>query len=112
MRGGAVLRGCSVDCGSVATEAISEETRNPANGRHADASQVVNLAVGETLLEQLNDLPAINQRLQLGRSTQIAKKIAALGGCLEAYHRAKQGILGCSLLALRVLSVRFHFAPA
>ncbi len=55
------------DRGRVPTKSITQESRNPADCGDADRRHIVNTAIGEMLLQQTNDLPAIDQCLQLGR---------------------------------------------
>lgn len=47
----------------VAAKAIAQESRNPAYRRDADAGHSMNAAIREILLQQANNLPAIDQRL-------------------------------------------------
>ena len=55
------------DGGRVAAKAITQESRNPTDCGDADPRQIVNTAIGEIPLQQTNDLPAIDECLQLGR---------------------------------------------
>ena len=54
------------DGGRVAAKSITQESRNPTDCGDADPRHIVNTAIGEILLQQADDLPAINQCLQLG----------------------------------------------
>ncbi len=55
------------DGGRVPTKSITEESRNPTDCGDADPRHIVNTAIGEIPLQQTNDLPAIDECLQLGR---------------------------------------------
>ncbi len=55
------------DGGRVAAKSITQESRNPADRGDADPRHIMNTTIGEILLQQTSDLPAINQCLQLGR---------------------------------------------
>ena len=50
----------------VAAETIGQEACYAADRRDADAGPVVNAAVGETLLQEFDDPPAVHERLELG----------------------------------------------
>ena len=52
--------------GCIAAEAVSHKSRNPADSSDADPCDVVNLPIGQVLLQKTDDAPAINQGLQLG----------------------------------------------
>jgi len=60
------LLGDTLDGELVASESVAEEAGNAADCRDTDTGQVMNLAVRQALFEVLNDLPAINERLELG----------------------------------------------
>lgn len=55
---------------------------DPPDCRDADTGQVMDFPVREVFLQIFNDLPAINQRLQFGRSTQILEKASDFPGVL------------------------------
>ena len=80
MRGGML----TVHCSLVATEAVGKKTGDATNGGNADAGQVVNFPVGEAFFEVVDDLPAVNQRLQFRGRAQIFKKGTAFLGGIEA----------------------------
>ena len=67
----------AVDGSLVATESVCEKTGNAPYGGHADASEVVNLSVGQPLLQIFDDLPAIYERLQFCRRTEILEEVPA-----------------------------------
>lgn len=56
-----------LDSGRVAAKPVTQESRNPADRGDADSRQVVNPAVGEVFLQKADDLPAIDECLQLRR---------------------------------------------
>ena len=70
----------SVQSNLVAAEAVAQEARNAANRRDANARQVVDPAIGQVLLQQFHDLPAINERLQFRRCAQVFQEISTLVG--------------------------------
>jgi hypothetical protein len=67
----------TLERGFVATEAVGQETCDPPHGRHTNAGNVMDLAIGEALLEKFDHVPAINERLEFRRSAQIPQEIAA-----------------------------------
>ena len=62
----------------VATGAIVQEPGNPADGGHANPREVVNFPVGHAFLEEGYYLPAVHQRLQLGRRASVQQETPAL----------------------------------
>ena len=94
--------------GRVPTKSIPEKSRNPADCGDADPCHIWNTAIGEILLEQTNDLPAIDQCLQLGRRAKVFEKIATFSCALQADHRFEKGILVAFALAGCVVPIGFH----
>jgi hypothetical protein len=68
----------------------------------------VNTAIREILLQQTNDLPAIDQCLQLGWRAQVFEKIATFSCALQADHRFEKGIFVAFALSGCVVSIGFH----
>ena len=95
---------------AIAAEAIGQETGDSTDRGDTDAGQVVDLPVGQVLLEVFHDLPAIDQGLQLGGRAEILEEISTLGGRLEADYGVKQGIFSTLLLSLGFVTIGFHVA--
>lgn len=100
--------GSSVDGGFVAAGAVAQTAGDPSNGGDADAGEVMNFPVWEIFLQILNHLPAIDQRLQLGRCTQVFKKTADFSGIAQGDQGSKQGVFCSLLLSSGFVSIRFH----
>ena len=83
-------------------------SRDAPDRRYADTGQVVNLAVGQVLLQQLDHLPAILERLQLRRGAEVLEEIAALVDRSQADDGFEKRVLGRFLAALTVVTVRLH----
>ena len=96
------------DGGSIAAEPIAQETRYPADRRDTHAGHIVDAAIGKFLLQKTNDLPAIDQCLQLRRRAQVLEKVTNFLNILQAVHCAEKGIFVAFLLAGGIVSVRFH----
>jgi hypothetical protein len=77
----------AIEGGSIATESVAQESRNTADSCDADTSQVMDASIGQALLEQLDDLPAVDQCLELGRRTQIPEKSTAFLDVPETDNR-------------------------
>ena len=99
---------CTFDCGLVTAIAVCQKPRYAANGRYTHACQLVDLTVGQALLQVFNDLPTIDECLELGRSAKVLEEVAAFNGRLEADDCLEKGVLCLGLLALCVGSIRFH----
>src|SRR5687767_5354263 len=61
----------------VTAVAIGQVTSDAPDRRDTDTRLPVNLAIGDTLLQEGNDSPAISECLQLGGRAQVAKESAA-----------------------------------
>jgi len=96
------------DCGLVAAETVGEETGNTPDGRYTDPSEIVNFSVGQALLQVLDNLPAIHERLQLRRGTQVLEETAAFVDCLEATDSGAQRVFGARLLAGCFVPIGLH----
>ncbi len=96
------------DSGCVAAKAITEEPCYATDRSNTDACLVVDAAIGKAFLQQANDLPAIDQRLQFRRRAQVFEKIATFGQALQLVHRTKKGVFIAFSLAVSVVSVGFH----
>ncbi|MEX2496496.1 MAG: hypothetical protein WD448_10430 [Woeseia sp.] len=94
--------------GLIAAKAVAQEPGDAPDRGDADAGQFVNPAVGEALLQQLNDLPTVDKGLQFRRCAQIFKEVAAFRHILERDDRPKQGIFVSLAFGLGVFPVRFH----
>jgi hypothetical protein len=92
----------------VTTEAIGQEARDPPHGRDTDTGNVMDLAIGKTLLEEFDYVPTIDERLELRRGAQIAQEIAAFVNGIQTDNRLAQRFLGPGLLPFGLVSVGFH----
>jgi len=93
---------------AITAETIGQEARDAADCSNTDAGQVVNLAIGQVLLEIFDHLPTIYECLEFCGGAQILEEIAALVPRLEADDGLKQGVFGALLLAFGIVSVGFH----
>ena len=89
--------------------AASEKTRDAPDGSDAYSGQFVNLAVRFAFAQQFDYPPAVRERLQFGRRTQIAKKTPALIDGAERQHRPVQRFFTLACLCLGCRSV-FHWS--
>ena len=96
------------DGGLVAPESIRQEAGDATYGRDADPREIVNLAVGQALLQVFDDLPAVYERLEFRGRAQILEEIAALVARLQADDGLEKGILGTHSAPVAVVSVRLH----
>src|SRR5688572_16512342 len=92
----------------VAAVAGDEEPRNASDGSYGDARQLVDLAIGEAILEVLHDRPPIDERLELCRRAQVREKLLALGFVSQAQDRAIEPLLGASRSTGRSAPIRLH----
>ena len=60
------MRAGMLESGCIAAEAVGHESRNPADGCDADASDVVNPPIWQVLLQKTDDAPAVDEGLQFG----------------------------------------------
>ena len=96
------------DGGLVTTETVGEESRDPPDRGHTDTGEVVDLSVGEILLQVFHHLPAIDERLKFGRRAQILEEITAFLKALEAVDGFEQGALGIGLLTAAIVTIGLH----
>ena len=94
----------------VAAVAVRQVTRDATDRRDADTRLLVNLAIGDALLQQGNDGPAIRQRLQLGGRAQVAKERPALLDAAQGEDGAEQRPFRQHLLAGGKCPMLFHNA--
>jgi hypothetical protein len=99
----------AIDCCAVTAKAIGEESGNAPDGSNTDARQVVNLAVGKSLLEICNDLPTVNERLEFGWRAEVLEKTAALPGRFEADYGLEKVIFGTRLLPFGFVAIGFNY---
>jgi hypothetical protein len=92
----------------VPAETIGQESRHSTDRGYANARYVVDLSVGELLDQKFHDLPAVNERLQLGGSTEIPEEPPAFIDILQADNSPEQRIFCPRLLSRRVVTIRFH----
>ena len=100
--------GGSAYCGLITARAIDQAASNPTDRRNANASKVVNLSIGQVFLEILNDLPSVNQRLELCRGAKILKKTADFLAVSHCGKRPDEGLFCTLLLTVCFVSIRFH----
>ena len=96
------------DRGLVAAETVSEETGYTPDSRYTDPCEVVNFSVGQALLQVLDHLPAIHERLELGRCAQILEEAATLVDRLEAADSGAERVFGARLLAGCFVAIGLH----
>jgi hypothetical protein len=96
------------DCDLVATEAVGKEAGDAADRGDADPGQVMNTAIWQVLLQIADDLPAIYERLQFRRRTQVFQEIATFIGIAQCRNGFEQRILGAAAGCIRILAVWFH----
>ena len=73
-----MLFSTALNHGSVATVAVTQETRDAPDRGDADAGLVMYLAIWNFLEQQPDHLPAVNQCLQFRGGAQVAEKIPAI----------------------------------
>ena len=95
----------------VTTKTVGEAAGDAPNRGHADTGEVVDLPVGELLLQVFNDLPAIDQSLKFGRRAQILEEIAAFLKALEAVDGLEKSAFGVGLLTSGFITVGLHDVP-
>jgi hypothetical protein len=98
----------SFDSSLVAAETVREESRDASDRRHTDASEIVNLSIGQTLLEILDDLPSVDEGLEFCRRAQVFEEIPSLLDTLEAHDSLEESVFRPGLLALGLVAVWFH----
>ena len=94
--------------GLVAAETVRQKSRDSSNGRHTDAREIVNFSIGQTLLKVFDDLPSVDESLEFCGRAQILEEISALLDRLEAHQGLEERVLRSGLLALGLVTVRFH----
>ena len=92
----------------VTTKTVGEATGDPPDGGHTDTGEIVDLPIGEVLLQVFHNLPAIDERLKFGRCAQIFEEIAALLKAFEAVDGFEKSTFGVGLLAPGFIAVWFH----
>ena len=60
------------------------------------------LEVRHALLEQVGDLPAVGERLELGRGAEVAQEAEHLVAAAEGEHRVGEAAEGCGHLVERM----------
>ena len=100
--------GGSAYCRLITARAIDQAASDPTDRRNADASKVVNLSIGQVFLEVLNDLPSIDESLELCRGAKILKKTADFLGISHCGEGPEERLFGTLLLAVCFVTVRFH----
>ena len=98
----------SFDGGLVAAETVGEKTGNAPDRRYADPCEIVNFSVGQSLLQVLDDLPTVHERLELRRSAQVLEEAAAFVDRLEAADSRTERVFSTRLLAGRFVAVGLH----
>lgn len=92
----------------VAAETIVKRSCDAPNSGNTDSGQFSNLAVRQVLLQQLCDLPPVNQSLQFGWCTQILDEVSTLMDIGQGCDYAKKGVFRALLVDSGVISIRFH----
>ena len=68
----------------------------------------MNLPVGQILLQVFHYLPTVDERLELRRSAEVFKEIAALFDALETIDRGEKSAFCVGLLAPGFVAVGLH----
>jgi len=103
-----VRRVSAIESRAIPTKAIRQAAGDAPDGGDADASKVVDLSVGEVLFEVFNDLPTVEEGLELGWSAEVLEEITAFIDAFQADNGLEERVFGACLLAFGVVSVRFH----
>ena len=80
--------------GAIATGPFIEKAGDATDRGHADGGAVVDLAIGNALLQQRHDAPAIGQRFQFGRRSQITQEgldRGRVGQCRNGLAQRRNG---------------------
>src|SRR5262245_56188430 len=80
----------------VTAVACDQEPCHAADRRDGHARDLVNLAIGQAVLEVLHYGPAVDERLELGRRAQIAEELLAFRLVAQAQDRAIEPLLCAS----------------
>lgn len=94
--------------GFVAAETVSQEAGDTSDCGDADAGDVVYAPVGQFLLQKLDDLPPVDQRLQFGRGAKVLEEIADLVHLFERQDCAKERIFRAFAVGPGIVAVRLH----
>src|SRR5687768_10348432 len=92
----------------VAAVARDQETRDTTDRRHGDAREVVDLAVGQAILQVFDDGPPVDERFELCRRAEIGEELLALRFVAQAQDRAIEALLRASSSASRSVSICLH----
>ncbi len=100
--------GDSIDRGLIAAGAVAKTTCDAPDRGHAHAREIMNLSVGQFLLQVCDHLPAINQGLQLRRSAKVLEEEAAFFHALQRDNGIEQCVFGALLLAFGFVAIWLH----
>ena len=100
--------GDAIYCGLITAGAIAETSGDTAYGRNADAREVVYFPIRQVLPQICHNLPAVNQRLKLGRCAQVVEELTQFAGIAQDHERFEEVFLSAMLLAVRFVSIGFH----
>lgn len=92
----------------VSTKPVAQESRDATDRGDADACQIVDTTIGKILLQKADDLPAIDQCLQLRWCAQVFEKATTFGRILQASHSFKKCIFIAGFLIGGVMTIWFH----
>src|ERR1700733_55039 len=93
---------------AIAAVARQQVARHAADGGHTHAGLLVDIAIGQAALEELDHGPAIRHGLQLGGRAQVAKKAAAFLDAAQRENRREKRALVLLFLPLGDGTVGFH----
>src|SRR5262252_5574208 len=105
-------RGQALQRDLVAAVAAGEETRDAADRRDRHAGELVNLAIGQAVLEVLHDGPPVDERLDLHGRAEVREELLALGFRAQAQDRAVKTLLGARRGACRQTPMSLHRSAA
>ena len=94
--------------GLITPETVDKESRHATNCGYADTRQIMDLSIREILFQQVDNLPAIDKRLQLCGGAKVSEETPALINISQADGCFKERIFSLLFLPKRILSVWFH----
>ena len=104
---------CGLELEPLGDRAIAAVARGEIAGHAPDrgdahAGLLVNVAIGQSALQELHHRPAIGHGLQLGGGAQIAEEAAAFLDAAQRENRRPERPLVLALLAYRHRSIGLH----
>src|SRR5690606_15556203 len=94
--------------GRIAAKTVAQESGDAPYRGYADAREFVDAPVRQVLLQQLHDLPAIHECLQLRGRAEILEEAAALSDVFETDDGPEQRVFVAAAFGLGVGAVGLH----